>query len=168
MKQTRKIALGGISAALALVVMLVGGLLGVGTYAAPCLAAVILMPAGTLVGKRLHIALWLAVSVLSLLLVPDVEAALLFFCPIGCWPILRPLALRLPVWLRLPAKLSFFLLTTLTMEYLLTLLIVPEGLPVWMNVLLLVLGCAAFFLYDRLLPIAHRFFIRKLAPMLQR
>jgi hypothetical protein len=60
------------------------------------------------------------------------------------------------------------LLTTLAMEYLLTLLIVPEGLPVWMNALLLVLGCAAFFLYDRLLPIAHRFLIRKLAPMLQR
>ena len=53
MKQTKKIALGGVTAALALTTLLIGGLLGVGTYAAPVLAAIALLPAGNLLGKKL-------------------------------------------------------------------------------------------------------------------
>ena len=168
MKQTKKIALGGVMAALALVILLIGGLLGVGTYAAPMLAAVVLLPAGSLLGKKLHAVLWLAVSVLAFVPVPDVEAALLFFCPIGCWPLMREWFLRLPRMLCLPAKLLFFLLTTLAMEALLTLLVVPEGLPLWLAVLLLVLGCVVFLLYDRLLPTAEQLLVRRLMPLIKR
>ena len=168
MKQTKKIALGGVTAALALTILLIGGLLGVGTYAAPVLAAIALLPAGNLLGKKLHAVLWLAVSVLALLLVPDVEVALQFFGPIGCWPLLRGLFDRLPHALRLPAKLIFFLLTTLAMEALLMLLLVPEGLPLWLAVLLLALGCVVFLLYDKLLPAAERLLLRRLSPILKR
>ena len=68
MKQTRAIALCGVTAALAVVLMTVGGLLGIGLYAAPMLAGLCLLPAGRHLGLKYHLTLWLAVSALSFLL----------------------------------------------------------------------------------------------------
>lgn len=167
MKQTKKIALGGITAALALVILLLGGALGVATYAAPVIAAFALLPAGEMLGKKLHAVLWLSVSLLAFLLAPDPEMALLFFCPVGCYPLLRDRMQRLPKLVRLPAKLAFFLLTTLAMEALLTLLVIPEGLPLWLSAALLLAGCVVFLLYDKLLPIVKQMLMRRLSNILK-
>ena len=46
MKHTKLIALGGVTAALSVVLMLAGSLIGIGTYASPMLAGLALLPAG--------------------------------------------------------------------------------------------------------------------------
>ena len=142
MKQTRALALCGVTAALAVAVMAAGGVLGIGTYISPLIAGMCLLPVGSLLGKKYHITLWLAVSALSFLLVPDIEQSLMFLCLFGCYPVLRPLFERLPRIPRLLCKLLFFNAVTIALEALVMLLLV----------LLLVLGNVVFVLYDVLIP----------------
>ena len=59
MKHTRAIALCGVTTALAVALMAVGGLLGIGLYAAPMLAGLCLLPAGRHLGLKYHLLLWL-------------------------------------------------------------------------------------------------------------
>lgn len=141
MKQTRAIALCGVTAALAVAVMAAGGVLGIGTYISPLIAGMCLLPVGSLLGKKYHITLWLAVSALSFLLVPDIEQSLMFLCLFGCYPVLRPLFERLPRIPRLLCKLLFFNAAAIALEALVMLLL-----------LLLVLGNVVFVLYDVLIP----------------
>ncbi|MBQ9166597.1 MAG: hypothetical protein IJX71_06730, partial [Oscillospiraceae bacterium] len=90
MKETRKLALGGMMAALSIVILMVGASIGIGTYAAPMLAAPLLSPVGRAMGKKYHVLLWIAVSLLSFLLVADVEQNLMYLCLFGLYPIIRP------------------------------------------------------------------------------
>lgn len=52
MHRTKTIAFCGVTAALAVVVMAVGSLLGLGLYAAPLLAGLCLLPVGERLGKK--------------------------------------------------------------------------------------------------------------------
>ena len=164
MKHTRAVALSGVTAALAVVLMAVGGLLGVGLYAAPMLAGLCLLPAGRHLGTKYHLLLWLAVSALSFFLVPDVEQNLMFLCLFGCYPILRPALERLP---RVLCKLLFFNAVAIALEALVLLVLVPETLGAGMLLLLLALGNLTFVLYDLLIPRAQRLLDARLAAFLR-
>ena len=96
MKQSKSIAVCGMLAALSIVMMLLGTLLEIGLYAAPMLAGLCLLPVGRRLGKKYQVLLWVAVSVLSLILVPNVEASLMYLCLFGCYPVIRPWFQRLP------------------------------------------------------------------------
>jgi len=87
-KQTKKIAFSGILGALAVAVMILGALIGIGTYAAPALASIVLLPMLAEYGAGAAAMLYAAVSVLSLLLVPDKELALIFVF-LGWYPAAR-------------------------------------------------------------------------------
>lgn len=167
MKYTRAVALCGVIAALSIVLMAVGGLLGIGLYAAPMLAGLCLLPAGRFLGVKYHVMLWLVVSALSFLLVPDVEQNLMFLCLFGCYPILRPALQRLPRMLRPLCKLLFFNAAAVALEALVLLVIVPEALEPGMLLLLLALGNLTFLLYDLLIPRAQRFWESRLAAFLR-
>ena len=82
-------ALGGILAALAVVIMSMGTLIPVATYVCPMLCALLLQAVLKICGKRTAWAWYGAVSVLSLLMAPDKEAAAVF-CALGYYPILKP------------------------------------------------------------------------------
>ena len=101
----KSIALGGVLAALAVVIMCLGGLIPVATYVCPVLCMVLLCWVSQLCGKRIGWAWYGAVSLLSLLLGPDKEAATVFAF-LGYYPIIKPTfdKLLLP-WL---VKLVFF------------------------------------------------------------
>ena len=72
------IALGGILAALAVVVMSMGTLIPVATYVCPMLCAILLQMVLKLCGRRMAWAWYGAVTLLSLLMAPDKEAAAVF------------------------------------------------------------------------------------------
>lgn len=167
MKHTRAVALCGVTAALAVVLMAVGGLLGVGLYAAPMLAGLCLLPAGRHLGLKYHLLLWLAVSALSFFLVPDVEQNLMFLCLFGCYPILRPALERLPRVPRLLCKLLFFNAVSVALEALMLLVLAPESLAPPLLLLLLALGNLTFLLYDLLIPRAQRLLESRLASFLR-
>lgn len=152
MKETRKLALGGMMAALSIVILVLGSSIGIGTYAAPMLAAPLLSPVGRAMGKKYHVLLWIAVSLLSFLLIADVEQNLMYLCLFGLYPIIRPWFEKQRKSLQLPFKLLYFNLVVIAMEALLMLVLVPEISGLWANLLLLLMGNAVFFCYDRLIP----------------
>lgn len=152
MNESRKIALGGMMAALSIVLLLTGSAIGIGTYAAPMLAAPLLSPVGRAMGKKYHILLWLSVSLLGFLLIPDLEQDLMYFGLFGCYPILRPFFERQKKGLHLVLKLVYFNAVVIGLESLLLFLLVPERMNPVMAVILLLMGNVVFFCYDRLIP----------------
>lgn len=148
-------ALGGILAALAVVIMSLGGLIPVATYTIPMLCAILQYTVLRTCGKRIAWAWYGAVSILSLLLGPDKEAAAVFVF-LGYYPILKPRMdkLKLP-WLW---KGLLFNVSILTMYWLLIYLmgmaqVAAEfsELGTVMTVIMLILGNVIFFLLDKIL-----------------
>lgn len=83
------VALGGVMAALAVVIMSMGTLIPVATFVCPMLCMVLLSVVLRLTKVRIAWAWYGAVSVLSLLLAPDKEAAAVFLF-LGYYPIVKP------------------------------------------------------------------------------
>ena len=149
------IALGGVMAALAVVIMSLGGLIPVATYVCPMLCALLLQIVRNLCGNRIAWAWYGAVAILGLLLSPDKEAAAVFVF-LGYYPIVKPwLDKRKLKWLW---KALLFNSATLLMYWLLMHLfgmtaIIEEfqGMGIAMTAVLLALGNVTFFLLDTLL-----------------
>ena len=85
-KETKAVALGGMLGAVAMVIMLLGGLIPVSTYICPVMCMLILQTALNLCGKKIAWAWYIMVALLSLLLGPDKEAAALLVL-MGYYPI---------------------------------------------------------------------------------
>ena len=77
-EKSRKMALCGVLCALSTVCMLLGGIIPFATFCCPALAAALLTPLLFEAGDKMTLAAYAAVAVLSLLLCPDREAALIF------------------------------------------------------------------------------------------
>lgn len=152
-EQTQKIALCGMTAALGVVVMVLGAALGLGTYVSPMLAGLCLIPIGDRWGGKYQALLWIAVGTLCLMLVTDAEENLMFIGLFGWYPILRPRLQRLPRTPRLIVKLVIFNAVIVALEALVVLVLAPESMEVWLIAALLALGNVTFLLYDRLIPI---------------
>lgn len=148
-------ALGGILAALALVLMNLGTLIPVATYTCPMLCALILELVRRICGNRIAWAWYGAVAILSVLMAPDKEAAAVFAF-IGYYPIVKPkLDRRKGKWVW---KALLFNTSILTMYALLLHLLGLEdlmedfsGMGQAMTGVLLLLGNVTFFLLDKLL-----------------
>lgn len=151
-------ALCGLMAALSVVILTMGGLIPLATYACPILAMVCTVPVLRECGVRLSLAFYAAVSLLALLLAPDKELAF-FYVFFGYYPILRPCLDRLkhPV-LRIAAKCCIFT-AAFTLMYLLILFlfrleaVVEEfsAYSPWMVAGLLLLGVLTLLFFDRAL-----------------
>lgn len=101
----KTMAFGGMLAALAVVVMSLGGLIPVATYICPVICSVLLYMVMSFCGRRIGWAWFGCVSILSLLLSPDKEAGAVFLA-LGYYPLLKALFDRMPLsWL---FKLVFF------------------------------------------------------------
>ena len=87
--EARRIALGGMLAALACVIMGMGGLIPVATYVVPMLSIFLLQFVFRSCGGRIAWAWYGAVAILGLLLCPDKEAAAVFLA-LGYYPIVKP------------------------------------------------------------------------------
>ena len=83
-------ALGGIFAALAVVIMSMGTMIPVATYTAPVLCMVLLQQVLKTCGGRVAWAWYGAVAILSALMAPDKEAAAVYLA-LGYYPILKPI-----------------------------------------------------------------------------
>ena len=88
MRRTKKIALTGMLCALAVVIMMMGGLIPLATFCCPALAGLMLVPIFVECGEKLSWGAYAAIAMLSLMLCPDKEAALLFAF-LGYYPVLR-------------------------------------------------------------------------------
>lgn len=150
-----QIAFGGILAALAVTLMSLGTLIPVATYVCPMLCALMLQLVLKICGKRIAWAWYGAVSILSLLLAPDKEAAAVFLA-LGYYPIVKSgLERRKGKWL---LKVLFFNGMIMLTYWLLMHLFGMAQLAaeftemgILLVAVMLLLGNVTFFLLDRLL-----------------
>lgn len=152
-RSTKKVALGGVMTALGVVLLLLGSVLGLGVYAAPMLVGWCLIPLGREWGRGYQATLWVAISLLSFLLVPDVEEKLMFTFLFGWYPILRPTLQRMKKLPRVLLKLLIFNAVSAALEALLMLVLIPESAELWMILLLLLVGNIMFAVYDFAIPV---------------
>lgn len=151
------IALGGMLAAAAMVLMSIGTILPVATYAAPAACMILGSFVLKLCGSRIAWAWYGAVSILSLLLAPDREAAAVFLV-LGYYPIVKPRLDRMKgkcLWKGLLFNgnillLYWVLLNVLGMDQMMSEF---EDMGTAMTAVLLILGNITFFLLDRALDL---------------
>ena len=86
---TKVIALGGVLAAVAIVIMCLGGLIPGATYICPVLCTLLGNMIQKLCGRRHAWEWYSAVSLLSILLTPDKEAAIVYIL-LGYYPYIKP------------------------------------------------------------------------------
>ena len=151
----KEIALGGMLAALAIVIMCLGGMIPSATFVCPMLCCLLLALVRKLCGDRIAWAWYGAVAILGLLMSPDKEAAAVFVC-LGYYPIIKPKFEKSRLkWLW---KLLYFNVVILLMYQLLIHLFGMAQLAAeWkelgmvMTLVMLVLGNVTFVLLDRVL-----------------
>ncbi|MCI2046768.1 MAG: hypothetical protein LKJ90_03525 [Faecalibacterium sp.] len=151
------LALGGVFGALAVAVMLLGAVIPLAMFIAPAFAGLLVMFACAECGPRMAVTLYTAISILSILFVPDKEVALVFVGILGYWPLIKPRydTIRSPA-LRALAKSFTFILAILAI-YSLVFVLFPAtqisddlkeaGLALTAATLLV--GNIAFLLYDK-------------------
>lgn len=163
--QSKTMALGGVTAALAVVIMTMGTLIPVATYACPALCMILLAKLCPILGKRLSVVWYVCVAVLSILLAPDKEAAAVFLF-LGYYPIVKPVLDKSR--LSLLWKLLLFNASVLVMYWLLIHVMGLEQISqefqqvgTVMTLVTLVLGNVVFFLLDWLLGAKFKKRMRK-------
>ncbi|MBQ8000169.1 MAG: hypothetical protein IJ298_02995 [Ruminococcus sp.] len=154
MKKSYAIALCAMLSALSFVVLLLTGLIPVGTYAFPCIAGALLAVVVIEVGYWGAIAVYGVVSVLSFLLVADKEAALYYTAFLGFYPVLKGLIERIRSrLLQYVLKLVVFNVCVIAAFYIsIHILSVPaesfELFGVYLPQVFLLLGNLIFVIYD--------------------
>ena len=153
-----QMAFGGVMTAVAVVIMSLGSLIPVNTYVCPVICILINRVVTERCGKRLGWCYYMAVAILSLLLAPDREAALVYVC-LGYYPLIRERFERIrPPWLRMGTKLCFFTLAG-ALAYGLLMMVIGaeavlaeyEGAGIWLLAVTVILWDVLFLLVDRLL-----------------
>lgn len=173
-KESHKIAFCGLMVALSVALMLSGGLIPIATYCAPMAAGLLLLPIMLEFGKQAAWTAYAAVSLITLLLGTDKEAAF-FYLFLGYYPLLKWEIERMRnKRLRLPCKLLVFNLSIVIMYCILGFLLNMQAIvqeftqmgAVLLLVFLLMLN-ACLLLYDRLLiPIIY-LYANKIKPSLR-
>ena len=156
----KRMAMCAMTAALCVVLLLLGAVLELGMYACPLLAGLCLVPIGSRFGRKYHIITFAVTSVLCLLLVPNIEENLMFIGLLGWYPILSPKLQKIPRLLGWLVKLIIFNAVVIAIEWLVMTVLVPEvigGVFLW---ILLILGNITLLRYDWMLPRLENLMVR--------
>lgn len=151
----KKIAISGLMAALAVVIMCFGGMIPVATYVTPVMCTLIGNVVFKLCGQKLAWTWYVAVCLLSLLLSPDKEAAAVYTF-LGIYPCMKPFIDKFKLHILL--KFLYFNLIALSAYHLLLQLLgLTDVLDDYAQMgavgalVVLVLGNITFFMLDILL-----------------
>lgn len=154
MKTSVKVSLGGVVAALSLVLMLLTSIIPFGTYAFPAFAGILLVLLVFNLGYAYAFAVYFVTAALSFLLVTDKEAALYYVMFLGFYPILKGVIERIPSKpVQYIVKLALFNVCMIAAFYIgITLLSIPKEsfnlFGVYLPWVFLILGNIVFIIYD--------------------
>ena len=154
MKQSSKCAIGGIVAALSLVMMISVAVIPFLTYALPAAAGALIIFIVVEIDKRWAFGVYATVAILGMILVPEKEVAVMYLALFGYYPILKALMEeKLPIVPEWIVKLLLFL-STMAGSYFLMIKFMgvtideTEEFGVMAYPLLLGMGAFAFIMYD--------------------
>lgn len=174
MSQSAKTAIGGMTAALSVVLML-PTVMGLWTYALPAFAGILVMFIIIELDKKWATGIFVAVSLLSLILLPNKEAAVFYFCFFGNYPIIKCLleSAKMPRVLEYIIKFAVFNAEVLLAGFI---MVKVFGVPMaeflgiegetafWVEYALpitLAVGNVTFILFDRLLTMMVTIYLIK-------
>lgn len=162
-----RVALCGVLCGLSVVVMALSTLYPALNYCIPMVAGALLLVPSIEFGTGTALTAYAAVSIISMILLPDKEAPLMYVFLFGLYPIIKKYFERIPK--RVPeylAKFAFFNVTATAAVLIATFVL---GIPFddgtlgkWAVPLLLVMANVAFPLYDYTLTLAVTIYIRRL------
>ena len=154
MKTSVKVSLGGVIAALSLVLMFMTALIPFGTFAFPTFAGMLLVVMVIEGGCGYALAVYAVTAVLSFLLIPDKEAALIYTAFFGLYPTVKSLIERIPkMAVQYLVKFALFNVCMIAYFFIgIKLLSIPEDsfsvFGVNAPLLFLLLGNVYFLIYD--------------------
>ncbi|MBR1781430.1 MAG: hypothetical protein IJ751_08540 [Oscillospiraceae bacterium] len=168
----RGIALSGLLAAVALLLMLLAGVTPSGWMGVTAVAGLAVAVAISAAGYSCGAGVYLAAGLLGLLLLPAKRVAVLFLALFGLYPVLKNLFERLPSRvLCVVCKLAFFNLDVLGLYFLAsglmgTLFTMELPVPTWL--VLMLGGSVVFLLYDYAFSKVMALLQARLIPQLRR
>ena len=155
MRNSAKTAMGGMIAALSLTIMLLTAVIPYLQYALPAMSGALLVLMVIEINKKWALCAYAAVSILSFLILPDKETAMMYLAFFGLYPVMKPLfeskiSNNKLCWI---VKAIFFNIMIIAAY---CVIIYVFGIPleemdelgIWGIPLLLVLGNVMFILYD--------------------
>ena len=159
-RDIKAIALGGLLAAVAVVIMCFGTFIPVATYVCPMLCCITQFLVLQYCGRRIGWAWYAVVCLLGFLLAPDKEAAMVF-CVLGPYPLLKESMEQCK--LSIVLKFLYFNVSILLAYSILIWMLGMQQLAeenmeygIWGLALILLLGNITFFLLDRVLTIIKK------------
>jgi len=169
-KKSSQIAVGGVFSALCLTLMFLTGVLPFLTYAVPMLAGAALVAVVVENGRKTAVLVYVAVSLLSLLIVADKQAVMLYIAFFGYYPILKQSLDKRKI-LGYAVKFGLFNLTMVGGYYLLIyVLALPDlvsemgDLGRWGSLLFLLTGNLLLLVFDWVLTKYTALYIRWFRP----
>lgn len=153
-------ALGGILSALSITFMFLGGVFPFAEYVGPAMASICVLIFKEEFGAKAALLMYISVSLLALLLSPNIESSLLFLAFMGWYPISKNMIeTKTKGLISLLIKLLVVNVSVLSLYYvLLNVLKLPSleedlaGGP-WLTAVLIILYNITFLLFDRLLTV---------------
>lgn len=172
MKQSGKVALGGVMGAIALVFLL-GTVFPYATFALPAMAGLALVPVAIEAGRRWGWLTFAAVAALNLLLTPSLEAKILFVAFLGYYPLLKLSLDPLSPWVSWPVKFALFNATIIAAYWVMLKVFALESetfelFGVHLPALLLLIANVTFLMFDVASRMLLDMYMRTLHPRLQR
>lgn len=172
-RKSKRMALCGMMVALAIVIMLMGGVIPLATFCCPVLASLALIPVLMESGRKWTLMAYAATAVLGLMLSPDKESALLFAF-LGYYPALKPGLDRISRKpLRIIAKLGIFNLAAGAMLFSIAFVLRMDvvmaeyaAMGLIGGILFAILANITMLLYDRMVVIMAVVYLKKFRPML--
>lgn len=167
MKQSSKCAIGGIVAALSLVLMISVAVIPFLTYALPALAGALIIFIVVEIDKKWAFGVYATVAILGMILVPDKEVAVMYLALFGYYPIFKALIeSKFPIVVEWIIKILSFVLTMagsyyLMMKFMGVTIDETEEWGVMAYPILLGMGAFAFILYDVALTKMISLYIKK-------
>lgn len=168
-----KIALCGVTGALCVTILLMGFLFPFATYACPAIAAAFLLPIVYEYKEKTAFTLYLAVSILGLMIVPDQELVFMFIFIFGLYTVIKMPVDRLKSKpLKFLAKLAYINIM-LIVVYSILLFIFPVAVlvnefstySIGFVALLFAMFNLTFFLYDKAVEKVLIIYVYRFRPM---
>ncbi len=165
-KLSFRIAFGGISSALCIIIMLLAAIIPFATYVCPMIAGFIIYIVSIECGQNTGVASFVSVAALLLILSPEKESAMLFAAVLGYYPMLSEYTDRLKSKiLRWVIRFAVFNVT-LVISYIILMKVFiafeSEEFTKWTAVIMLMAGNILLVLYDKAVRIWSAYYQKKL------
>lgn len=171
LKKSTQVAIGGLSAAICLLLMFMTGLVPFSSYIFPTLAGMVLIAVSEENGLKTGFLVYAVTALLALMIVPDREAVVLFILLLGYYPMIKPILERIPKIFAYLAKLVLANGMIVVFYYVMMYIFgVPDLLSGWAVGIYAALGLVnfTFLMYDYLLSQVMSIYLKWFRPKILR